>query len=131
MSTLPTALFLLAALATAPCSAGDSPRSSTLTLQVGKAVELPQGKGTLTLDSVDDSRCPNGVVCAWAGDAVAHLTARGGGKPEAVTLSLQSGEKPATVRGIQLRLTGVEPYPVRDRTVDPGSYRATVEWAVP
>jgi hypothetical protein len=131
MSALPACLLLLTALAAAPCSGGEAPREGTMTLKVGEAVELPQGKGTLTLDSVDDSRCPAGVVCAWAGDAVAHLTARGGGEPEAVTLSLQARDKPVTVRGVQLRLSGMEPYPQHGKTLDPEFYRAAVEWILP
>lgn len=130
MRALSLALLLVAAAAS-PCAGGDSARSGTLTLKLGQAVDLPQGKGSLTLDSVDDSRCPRGVVCVWAGDAVAHLTVRGGEKPEAVTLSLQSGDEPVTVRGVRLRLTGVEPYPQHDKTLDPKDYRATVDWISP
>jgi hypothetical protein len=132
MQTLAASLVLLAALAAAPCSGGDAPRQGTMTLKVGEAAELPQGKGTLTLDSVEDSRCPAGATCVWEGDAVAHLTARGGEKPEeAVTLSLRGSDAPVTARGVRLRLTGVEPHPRLGEPVDPKSYRVTLDWISP
>lgn len=57
---------LVALACTAP--APPPPIDADLELAPGKPVELGSPSVTLTFDSVDeDSRCPTGVQCVWAG----------------------------------------------------------------
>jgi hypothetical protein len=128
----PSLVSLLVLLALASCVAGraaDDPSTGTWTLAVGRAVALPgDAGGTIVLDKVDDSRCPIGVVCVWEGEATAHLTLQGGDGPD-LTVDLSLHSKPtAEVRGLELRLTAVEPHPKVDETIDPAACRATVAW---
>jgi hypothetical protein len=132
MRPLSALSLLLALAALAACSgaraASESP--GVWTLAVGKAVTLPEG-GSVVLDKVEDSRCPAGVVCVWEGDATAHLTFRGGGAPDE-TLALSLRERNAgTARGLELRLTAVDPAPRAGEPTDPAAYRAAVEWRRP
>lgn len=56
---------LLAACATAPAIDPSMPR--TVTLVPAAAVPVATGM-TLTYEGADDSRCPQGVTCVWAGE---------------------------------------------------------------
>ena len=77
----------------------------------------------------NDSRCPTGVTCVWAGNAAVRLwvsTGRGGN-----TLTLNTNKGPsladeAQYRGYKLKLVGLSPYPRSGRKIVAGSYRATL-----
>ncbi len=63
----------------------------------------------------EDSRCPIGVNCAWAGEARVTLVVREpGAEPREVELGLppRSEDPPVHAGGHALELVAVEPYPV-------------------
>ena len=66
---------------------------------------------------VNDSRCPTGVNCFWAGEVKVILevsrTLVDGNKPVELQLTLQSRQEPviATVPGYEFELLNVDPYP--------------------
>ena len=98
---LPAACIALAACATpaAPKPAGP------FTLERGASAELAPGV-TLTFESVDDSRCPPGVQCVWAGRLSYRFSIRrGGDAPESFILSpAQPEAAPGTLAGARLQL---------------------------
>jgi hypothetical protein len=102
---LPTACIALAACATpaTPKPAGAS--SLELTLERGASAELTPGV-RLTFESVDDSRCPPGVQCVWAGRLSYRFSIRrGGDAPESFILSpAQPEAAPGTLAGGRLQL---------------------------
>lgn len=87
---LPVLCTALAACATP----GAPPGPQAFTLEPGQRVEAAPGV-TLAFDSVDDSRCPPGVRCVWAGRLIYRFSiGRAGGSLE--TFSLSPGEPGAT-----------------------------------
>ena len=83
----------------------------------------------ITFEGVsDDSRCPTGVQCAWAGDAAAAFTLR---KPPAAALprTLHTNgrfERQVEYEGFVVRLEDIKPYPKDGVTIAPDAYRATL-----
>ena len=81
---------------------------------------------------LEDSRCPIGVACVWAGQIVATIeVARG--VEESVELELVHRIKgpPATSRAFdfELRLLGVDPHPKQGTTPERSDYVARIEIA--
>lgn len=112
----PFTLQVLAGLALAAAAAAQ-PRQ--VDLRLDDPVEVTWDGGTtlaLVWQAVEDSRCPLDVVCVWEGEVAARLEARAGdGEPQALTLTFRhEGDERATasVAGFQIRLLGVDPYPV-------------------
>lgn len=95
---LPAACIALAACAT-PRPAGP------FTLERGARFDLAPGV-VITFESVDDSRCPPGVQCIWAGRLSYRFSIRRGGEaPESFTLSpAQPEAAPGALAGARLRL---------------------------
>jgi len=120
-----------ACIALAACAAPAAPRPAgtfmlELTLERGASAELAPGV-TLTFESVDDSRCPPGVQCVWAGRLGYRFSIRrGGDAPESFTLSpAQPEAAPGALAGARILLdTATIPAPPA-----PGAaivYRATL-----
>ena len=83
----------------------------------------------ITFEGVaEDSRCPSGTQCVWAGDAAAAFTLE---KPPAAaqhrTLHTNGRfERLATIDTLVVRLDDVKPYPKIGTTIAPADYRATL-----
>jgi hypothetical protein len=74
----------------------------------------------------EDSRCPIGVQCIWAGDAVVEVTLEKPGTA-ADTRELHTSERFARETeygGLVIRLLEVQPHPREGVTIAPGDYRA-------
>lgn len=79
---LPFACIMLTACAAPGCSSAHA-----ITLAPGESRQLPSG-ATLRFDEVEDSRCPPGVRCVWAGKLSCRFSlAQDGAAPESFTLS--------------------------------------------
>jgi hypothetical protein len=84
-------------------------------------------------DEPSDSRCPTGVACVWAGDAVAAITVHPGCYKEGcaapstgLTLHTTLDPKEGDALGYHVRLLALRPEPARDTTIDPARYVAWV-----
>jgi hypothetical protein len=101
-------------------------------LRVGQEVSVAEQKLNVKLVSVpEDSRCPKGVTCIWAGNVRVRLqVTKVGGKPVKVELSLNPRDFPdgeaADCGNYKLKLVGVEPYPVADQQLKPADYTVTL-----
>ena len=120
-------LLPAACIALAACATPAAPRpAGTVTLERGASAELAPGV-TLTFEAVDDSRCPPGVQCVWAGRLGYRFSIRrGGDAPESFTLSpAQPEAAPGALAGARILLdTAKIPAPPA-----PGAaivYRATI-----
>jgi len=76
----------------------------------------------------EDSRCPTGAQCVWAGDAAATFTLE---KPPSAALhrTLHTNgrlERQADVDAFVVRLEDVKPYPKEGATTSPDDYRVTL-----
>ncbi len=83
----------------------------------------------ITFENVfDDSRCPAGATCVWAGDATAAFTLEK--SPSAAlhrTLHTNGRfERETEYDGLVVRLEDIKPYPKEGATIRPDDYRATL-----
>jgi hypothetical protein len=117
------------------CAAGPRPASEAASSDAARAVDLP---ATVTLapgerviargpdlavrfaDVSEDSRCPEGVTCVWAGRAVVQLEV---GDGEAPTVALEVGGASREVRGLSLAAEALDPHPRADAATPPEDYR--------
>lgn len=80
----------------------------------------------LLKDVINDSRCPTGVNCVWAGTVFAVLQVEG--MVETLELEIR---KPKTFQlsnaTFKVELTAVSPYPEADKKINLGDYVATVK----
>lgn len=79
------------------------------------------------VEVTDDSRCPTGVTCVWAGNAVVKLVITGyraGSKT--VELNTNGGVKGDQLEGYAINLESVTPYPKANKPIKKTDYRATI-----
>lgn len=95
-----------------------------------KAAEVVTVQGVrITFEGVsEDSRCPTGATCVWAGDAAATFTLE---KPPAAALQRTlhtSGRfaQKTEFGDLVIKLEDVRPYPKEGDAIAPGDYRATL-----
>ncbi len=80
------------------------------------------------LEMVEDSRCPKGVNCVWAGNAKISIEISKNGK-SAKTFELNSNLDPQTImfEGCKFRLIALDPYPANNIRIDRNGYIAAIE----
>lgn len=141
--------FSLIAMTIAGCSGGSTPvnpESADAALEIGSSAGEAAGSpvelrfdeavefGDLELKwlAVEDSRCPIGVTCIWAGQMVVKLELKEGGQePVEIDLLRRVGDEPEAKKtvGYELRLLDVQPPPREGQTPERGDYVALVEIA--
>jgi hypothetical protein len=83
----------------------------------------------ITFEGVsEDSRCPTGASCMWAGDAAAAFTLE---KPPAAAVhcTLHTNDRFERQSGYDdfvVRLEEIKPYPKEGASIAPDDYRATL-----
>jgi len=112
----------------APDQAPTGTSSRDIVLTPGRPVRVDGTRLAVTLHAiVDDSRCPEGVTCIWAGDVSARIGIDDGeGSAREVTLHLNTSERDIVHGDLRLTLMSVTPYPKADEKIAPESYRATM-----
>jgi hypothetical protein len=77
---------------------------------------------------VEDSRCPEGVDCVWAGNGKISITVRKG-KRRAASFELNTMTEPTSVsfQGYEIKLVKLDPYPKKDVEHKKGEYVATLK----
>jgi hypothetical protein len=86
------------------------------------------GEVTLTfVDVSEDSRCPKGEQCLWAGNARIVLEASAGGKAaQKVTLDTNRGDRAVGVEGRVLRIEDIAPLPTSGTPISKKDYVVTL-----
>ena len=82
-------------------------------VKVGERVSIKKEGLKITFASVaEDSRCPEGVTCVWAGNAKIVLRLSKSGR-RAATMRLNTGLEPKQddYRGYDVKLVSLNPYP--------------------
>lgn len=100
-------------------------------LAPGQSHQITAGDLTFTFETVlEDSRCPTGVSCIWAGDAQVRMRATSkGGSPTTYTLHTNDAfDREVLHADIRVRLVALTPEPTRDGPPKPDQYRATMEF---
>jgi hypothetical protein len=101
------------------------------TMAINDQVVLNGSDLRITFDSVsEDSRCPKGTHCLWAGRVVVLVQLSEAAEQE-TTVALALPESPthpasAQWRGHTLRLEKVSPYPDAEQQIEAGDYQATL-----
>ena len=101
----------------------------TFTIRVGEVVLVEGTHVLLFFEGVsEDSRCPTGVQCPWAGNAAARFevsldNAELAPQPIVLNTNLEPGQTDKF--GVRIRLEGLDPYPADPGPpIDPASYVA-------
>ena len=105
-----------------------TPGSASVVLAIGASKRVPDTSLTIKVESVNDSRCPTGVTCVWAGDAAVkiRMTAPNTTPVSAVLHTNLASAPPAVHDGWRVKLTGVTPAPTADGPPRPEDYRITL-----
>ena len=106
-----------------------APPGHTFTIKVGEVVLVRETHVIIFFEGVlEDSRCPTGVQCPWAGNAAVRFevsldNAELAPQPIVLNTTLEPRQTDKFARTI--RLEGLDPYPVdSEPPIDPGSYVA-------
>lgn len=118
---LPIALLLLAAPA---CTTVAEPRADGWAA-IGEATRAGGGVTVTPVAIVEDSRCPAGVQCVWAGRLVVRTRVDGDGSRLA---DLELGEEIRVDDGL-LELDRAEPAPIEGVEIAAGDYRLHFRYA--
>lgn len=131
---MPSALLVvLPAMLLLTVSASGS--SQTLQLRPGHEVRLAPGDIAATADGglrvtfvevVEDSRCPTGANCIWAGNARVRLRLEERGKTRAANLNTTLEPRRVATAAGDLVLVALDPYPEAGRQIEPADYRLTL-----
>jgi hypothetical protein len=102
--------------------------NDTISVPVYQTRLNPDEGISLTLDSVpEDSRCPDGAMCVWAGNAVTAFKFTTGGETIHFNLNtLPSMRNDTTLAGYHIRLIGLTPYPSLYHPVKHSDYVAKI-----
>jgi hypothetical protein len=128
MGTRSVALVLV--LSAGSCASAPTPLSqnnrSEVVLAPGGVHRIAGTDLTLVLEAVaQDSRCPKGVNCVWAGDAAVRIRLEP--PPTAYTLHTNDGFEREIAHGnVRVRLVSLTPEPTADGPPRPDTYRATL-----
>ena len=122
MRTLILALTVIISLvAIAPAQS-----SQKLTLRQNQEKTAPRTAIKIKfLSVVEDSRCPEGVNCIWAGVAKIKLQLRKNGKTGEFELNTNQLDKSITFEGYEIKLAALTPYPKSGTAIKPAAYSAT------
>lgn len=126
------ALSLAFAALAAACALATEPGTAPLDREFGvrEGEQVTVDEGTLTLrfqDVTQDSRCPVGAQCVWAGEGVVLLRlAQAGHEPAEVTLRTTPGKESGSYEGYRVTLRRLDPAP-RAEGSPPETYLATLQ----
>ena len=128
---IPTRLISaqLALAALLACSSNaTAPIDEDFTVAVGESVAVAGTPITIRFVGVpEDSRCPMGVLCIWAGNARVDLELRGIGAPATLSVNTFNGAKEVVYGSYRIQLVQLEPAAITNGPVRPGDYRATLK----
>src|SRR5690606_37450634 len=122
-----TALFIMAAMFVSLAGVSIFAMSNDVTeVRVGqKACDEASGIEIEFVRVVEDSRCPEGVDCIWAGRAVIEVIAHKAGEAsDTTTLSTNGGDGSFGFAGYRIHLEAVDPYPKEGLPIAEDAYKA-------
>jgi hypothetical protein len=126
-TVLTTLLFIIFTVLAVSVEA--HPGKSSVTVQLHKEKSIPgAGFKIRFVEMVEDSRCPTGTTCIWAGNAKVKIEVRGG-RGGRKTFELNSTTQPTVVNyaGYDIKLMSLTPKPATNIRIDPNKYLASFE----
>lgn len=134
MKNLISSFLLLVFMATLSIGCGPKPQYSTAKFDLGIPFELGAGKTAnssddklrITFNAIgEDSRCPEGTTCMWAGQVTANITIGDSESSQTFDFRLEGkGTKPATkkFKEYSVNLMQVTPYPQDGTKIEKEKY---------
>ncbi|MGB7202120.1 MAG: hypothetical protein WBD16_07615 [Pyrinomonadaceae bacterium] len=96
----------------------------TFTLKVGKQKTAKKSRLKIKFLSVtEDSRCPVGVDCIWAGNAKVKVQITGTHRSQIFEFNTNLGPKGDIFDGWAITIGNLTPYPHADKPLNPKSYK--------
>ncbi|HKX85534.1 MAG TPA: lipoprotein [Flavobacterium sp.] len=99
---------------------------------VNQKLDSKKGKEIVLIQVVNDSRCPQGVQCIWAGEITFEVAAYESGKlVEQTQLTITPNKEKEVINWfvkhlpeskMPLKEIGISPYPKQDQEIDPKDY---------
>ena len=110
MNKLASLVLLLAIISCQYITSSDDPRlGEEFELEFGEQASLENRELSIKFtELLEDSRCPEGVVCVWAGNAKVALQIN----DQETTLNTYLEPKETTISSFNIALISVSPYPV-------------------
>ncbi len=98
-------------------------------IAVGESARVEGTPLTIQLAGIEqDSRCPQGVQCIWAGNAVARLVVAATGESGTeVRINTRLQPKDVVFRGYRISIAGLKPVPRAGKPIPARDYVATLE----
>ncbi len=99
-------------------------------LEYGKTVAIQSHDLLISLSNVEDSRCPKGVSCVWAGKATGHFSIQEKEIKKSIKLEAKGlcnkdcGETKA-IDNYTIELIQIHPQPVSSKKIQLEEYSAT------
>lgn len=95
---------------------------------IGRQVSIRKEGLTISFASVaEDSRCPEGVQCVWAGNGKIVLRlSKAGRRASLIRLNTTTDPRQANYRGYEIKLVNLSPYPKKDMPVKRKAYVVTL-----
>jgi hypothetical protein len=79
------------------------------------------------VDVLEDSRCPKGVHCIWAGNAKISIEVGQNNQTKKIELNTLLEPQEDFVSGYKIRLVGLSPYPEEGKQINKAQYTASLE----
>ena len=96
-------------------------------LKAGQTKNIPGSRAKIKfLSVVEDSRCPKGTQCIWAGNAKIKLRVSDRRKVKVFNLNTARGVQSYSFEGYQIRLVKVSPTPVVNEHIRRNEYIVTL-----
>ena len=122
--------FIFSILLAQPVSGAkkEKPLDREFEIKVGETISIRNEGLKITFTNVaEDSRCPQGVTCIWAGNGKVVLKL-GKARRRSNTISLNTTLDPKhdVYQGYEVKLVSLAPYPKKDVAIKKKEYVATL-----
>jgi hypothetical protein len=125
---LTVAVLLLCVSAAAAVGVSVNEPTKSLEMKVGEEKAPAGADFTLLLAGVpEDSRCPEGVNCIWAGTVGVELVFCGPKAERTARLNTATPPRVLKYRGQYIRILGVSPRKIEGREIKPSDYVVTLD----
>lgn len=98
-------------------------------IKLGKSISVADSTTQVIFAEVlEDSRCPKGTSCIWAGQAKVRLETNDGAKVELTLPGMQEEtEVTASIGNLTVLCYGLNPYPESGKPHEPSAYELSLE----
>lgn len=120
-------ITLLMTLVFGTVASAQAQSSQQFAVKLNKQQKFSKSKLTVKVLSVEDSRCPEGVDCVWAGDAKVKIKVTNN-KGKSQTFELHTNLDPKAIKfdKYEIKLGEVTPRPATNIRIDPNGYTAQI-----